>query len=157
MLYNPPTIDLSTMLSNAVPSAEAVGGAAGASSLVPRADHQHPRLTSVGPYVLDGTGKQTVMFTRTYPTTKQPGVVCTLIEQATVQPVIFVVDHWLDDVGANWVVGKPYGGCVIQGFRMIPVPQNLVSLLVTSTQTLVSPTSASGAAFSCVAIASSQP
>lgn len=156
MLFNPLTLDAS-MLASTTPATEVTGGSPGASSLVPRADHQHPRLTSVGPYVLDGTGKATVMFTRTFPTAKQPGVVCTLVEAGTSQPVIFVVDHWLDDVGATWTTGKPYGGCVIQGFRMIPVPQNLATLLLSAAQTLVSPSSASGAAFSCVAVASSQP
>lgn len=109
-----------------VPSSESTSGSAGADeSQFAQMGHSHPRLTSTTLATLAANGTATVMFTRTF--ANKPGVVMTEIDASATQPLIMVVQSFVQS-------GTTYTGCVIKGYRSQPLPsqsQLSVSSLLT--------------------------
>ncbi|WP_311269749.1 hypothetical protein [Sphingobium sp. WCS2017Hpa-17] len=162
------------------PMPEAVGGAAGIEGTkVSGAGHQHPRLTSTtGPksadptsHVIAASGLATVTFTRTFDL--PPGLVFCEVPPATgsmpAQPATFRVESWVREVMTPTPSGK-YIGCVVRGWRSQALPTlNALSLtailtaVVSGVNGIVSAltgynvfgASASGTAFTCIAVARS--
>lgn len=137
---------MSSILSDALPPAEAVAATAGATALASRDSHRHPRLTSATNETLGASGETTVTFTRTF--AAMPVLACMLIEGANNQPVMFKVKSWVQDGSLN------YTGCVIKGYRAQTVPQNLATLLLGGVFDLFNG-SAVGAQFACIALQAS--
>lgn len=107
-------------LADVPPKSEARAAAAGTLPQAPRADHQHPRLTSAQVATLDATGTQTVMFTRTFD--NEPAISIIAVENDTKSPPDFKVKQFLDDTGAAWASGKPYGGAIVYATRARALP-----------------------------------
>lgn len=146
----------------APPLSEATGAATGTTLLVPRADHQHPRLTSATSGTTAGDGRATVNFTRTF--SAQPIVMTQAVEAIDNGPVTFKVESFLDDTGAAWTSGKPYGGAIIYGYRHRALPTLnlggivLIGPLITALGILsaYSPFIAAGnVGFACIAVQAS--
>lgn len=82
--------------------------------------HKHPRLTSTTLATLAADGTSTVMFTRSF--SNKPGVVMTEIDASATQPLIMVVQSFVQ-------VGGLFTGCVVKGYRSQPLPsQNQLSV-----------------------------
>jgi len=101
-------------LADVAPLSEAKAAAAGSMNMAPRADHQHPRLTSAQIATLDNMGTQTVTFTRTFDT--EPAISIIAVENDTKSPPDFKVKTFAVD--AN---GK-YTGCTVYATRARPLP-----------------------------------
>lgn len=140
---------LRAILTNIPPVAEGVAPVPGTGTMASRDDHMHPRLSSGTIATLGSNGEVAITFTRTFLTT--PVVICTLIELADSQPVVFKVKSWTQDgQGA-------YTGCVIKGYRSTTLPAMGGVALVTGLVTLLSSLNifggtTSGAQFCCFAI-----
>ena len=127
---------LDSRISNSTPLSEATGGNPGATGLVPRADHQHPRQTSTTTQSSTANGLTTVMFTRFF--NKEPGATCMVIETAVNGPTTFTVRKWLRGDGADWVEGSDQTveanqikGCVFYAYRHRSLPTlNLSGILL---------------------------
>lgn len=145
---------LAVPFADTVPMPEVKAGSAGTAPLVPRADHQHPRLTSAQTGALDANGQQTIMFTRTF--TAEPAVSILAVENDTKSPPDFKVKQFLDDTGAAWATGKPYGGAIVYGSRARTLPTLtavLTDLLKLSGYNVTEP--AAGVKFSIIALQAS--
>jgi len=109
-----------------VPFAEKTGGAVGAdSSQFARADHQHPRMTSSTPVLLDGAGAGVATFTRSFPVAPIPSFAqIPPSDGATVTgpPCVFRVKSWIK-------TGSDFTGANIEGFMLSP-PTGLASVNV---------------------------
>lgn len=123
-LFNPVTPDIYDRLdalgvaipkpATLEPMAERVGASIGtATARFALEDHQHPRLTSTTTCVLDASGLATVPFTRTF--NQQPGVVMTEVNSSSNQPLILVVQSFVQSNGV-------YTGAIVKGFRSQPLP-----------------------------------
>lgn len=134
-------------LANVVPLAEATAAASGAGAQASRADHVHPRLTSTTVQSTDASGNATIIFTRTFPAARKPGVVLTGYDNSG-QPLSFQVTAFQTDGGGN------YTGCTIKAYRSQVIPQNLVTLLAGAVFNLFGGT-VGVSEFSCVAIMAS--
>lgn len=137
------------LISSDTPAVEMTGGAAGDMVKAQGANHSHPRLTSTTIHTISSGSTLNVTFTRTF--INKPGVFCTEIEgdtSAGAQPAVFKVNSWTQD--AN----NKYSGCTIKVWRSQTIPQNLVTLLATTTYNLFS-ASVVGTQFSCIAVARS--
>lgn len=117
------------VISSAAPKPEAKTPVAGTMNQVPRADHQHPRLSSATTGTLKAGGVDTIVFTRTFDV--KPAVTILQIEAADNQPVVFKVVSWTTTGTAG--VDLLYTGCVIKGYRSQALPQqtqlNVLALL----------------------------
>lgn len=107
-------------LADAAPLPEAKAATAGSMGEAARGDHRHQRLTSAQTATLDNAGTQTVMFTRTF--SAEPAISIIAVENDTKSPPDFKVKVFLDDTGATWAEGKPYGGCIVYGTRARALP-----------------------------------
>lgn len=138
------------------PMAEKTGGAVGGAAQFARADHQHPRLTSVTIGQL-GTGgvSPAITFTRTF--ASEPGVNLTPIAPGGTQPVMLQVESWVRSTMSPTPSGD-YIGCVVKGYRAQNLP-TLTGLLTNVVAALsgFNPNagSALGVRFSCIAVARS--
>lgn len=120
---------VTSMLGTGMPQSEAGTATPGTQDKLAREDHVHKRLTSATVHTTAANGKQTVMFTRTFDV--QPVVMCDLVEVPDNGPVTFKVESWLDDTGAAWALGKPYGGAVVYGYRTREMPTlNLAGIVL---------------------------
>lgn len=107
----------------ASPKSEMTGGAVGSAMRYALEDHQHPRLTSTTYATLDGAGKATVTFTRTF--LNKPGFSITEIDGTNTQPLVCVVESFVPNTPTG-----PYTGCVVKGYRSQALPaQQQMSLL----------------------------
>lgn len=149
-----------------IPRAEMTGGAAGTAAAVPRADHQHPRLTATATGTLAADGTASVTFTRTFEI--KPAVTVLEIDSGgNSNPVDFKVRAWKTDASGL------YTGCTIYGSRARTLPTltpmnagllTLLSAVVNATNALFAQLSgyapfeaAGGAAFSLIALQPSPP
>lgn len=139
-------VSMLDILSDEAPLSEAGAPKPGSMPKAPRVDHQHPRLTSSTAATLGSNGEVTVTFTRSFPV--QPSVICTLIEAADNQPVIFKVKSWVQDANGN------YTAAVVKGYRLTTLPASL-TLLSALISFNISGGSSAGAQFSCIALAAS--
>lgn len=133
---------VTTPLANANPLAEGLTPGAGAAGAASRMDHVHPRLTATASGVLNASGEDTIVFTRTF--TSKPGLTITYAETADNQPVVFKVKSWTTS-------GSDYTGCVIKAYRSQAIPTNLVTLLLGGVFNLFA-ASASGVEYSLIAV-----
>lgn len=143
---------LQRILTNIAPVPEGVPPIPGTGNMASRDDHQHPRLSSGTVSALGSNGEITIPFTRTFAT--MPVVICTLIEAADSQPVVFKVKSWVQD--AQGV----YTGCIIKGYRSTTLPAMGGVTLITGIVTLLSNMNifggtTAGAQFCCFAIQAS--
>ncbi len=141
------------------PMAEKTGGAVGGmANQFARADHQHPRLTSVTIGQLGAAGVSgTLTFTR--PFAAEPGVVLTPIAPGGTQPVMLQVDSWVRATMTPAPAGD-YVGCVVKGYRGQLLPTLSLGALLTAVIGALSGVnpaggSAAGVRFSCIAVARS--
>ncbi|KTR05014.1 hypothetical protein NS365_13380 [Aureimonas ureilytica] len=141
-------------LADVAPLPETGTAKPGNMTLVPRADHQHPRITSAQTGALDNAGMATMMFTRTF--TAEPAVSILAVENNTKSPPDFKVMQFLDDQQQPWVAGKLYGGAIIYGTRTRALPgvsAVLTDLLKLSGYVPTEP--AAGVRFSIIALQAS--
>jgi hypothetical protein len=115
---------------NAKPKSEMTGGAVGTQDKrFALEDHQHDRLTSTTYATLAADGRATVTFTRTF--MNKPGFSITEIDGANTQPLVCVVESFIQPGGA----GTPYTGCVVKGYRSQALPaqpqMNVLAILTT--------------------------
>lgn len=97
------------------PAAEALGGNAGTNpSKFAQEGHQHPRLTSTKYATLSADGTVTHSFSRTF--VNKPGINITETDAAGNQPLVCVVQSWVQDGNGA------YTGCVIKGYRSTILP-----------------------------------
>lgn len=143
-----PMSDAPVPLATVAPPPEGVSAAAGTMPAASRADHVHPRLSSVtGPHTLDSNGEATISFTQVFDA--QPHADGFYTELADAQPVIFKAKSWVKDGNNKFV------GVVLKGYRAQAIPTNLVTQLLGGVFNLFSPTSAAGVSFTCLAVKSS--
>lgn len=133
---------------SSAPLPEATSATAGAQTQAARGDHVHPRLTSTTVQSTAADGTATIVFTRTFPIAKKPGVVLTAYD-ANAQPITFQVTAFQTDAGVN-----NYTGCTIKAYRSQTIPQNLATLLLGAVFNLFGGT-VGVTEFSCVAIMAS--
>lgn len=123
-----PTLSLediaAALISPLDPASEATTAAAGNMMRAQGAGHQHPRLTSTTVATLANDGTATVNFTRMF--VNKPGVVMTEIDSSAAQPLVMVVQSFIQTAGF-------YSGAVIKGYRSQALPaqtqMSLASLL----------------------------
>lgn len=96
-----------------------------------------------------------MMFTRTF--TNEPAISILAVENDTRSPPDFKVQQFLDDTGAPWTTGKPYGGATIYGTRAraLPVLTALLTSVVSSLSGYVPNEPAAGVKFSIIALQAS--
>lgn len=109
-----PLVNPTLALADTMPAPEKTEPVPGSADQGARADHSHPRLSSVTIERLGADGTVTVTFTRTF--SVLPAVDCMLYEANDAQPVVFKVKTFTRDQDGN------YTGCVIQGFRSSILP-----------------------------------
>lgn len=109
-----------------VPSSEKTGGAVGSDvTQFARADHQHPRMTSSTPVLLNASGEGVATFTRPFPTAPIPSFAqIPATDGATVSgpPCVFRVKSWIK-------TGADFTGANIEGFMLSP-PTGLAAVTV---------------------------
>ncbi len=156
----PPAVipGMAVPLSSTAPSAEGVTPAAGMLFEASRGDHVHPRLTATGAGALDVTTAQaTLTFSRAF--VKQPSPVITLVEDSTMAaPVVFRVKSWIMGSGQT---ANQFVGAVIYGQRLRALPSTTAIVLLTNLLSALNLyeawVPATGASFSYLMLASSQP
>lgn len=131
-----------------LPMPEAKAAKVGTLELAPRADHQHPRLTSAQVATLDNTGTQTIVFTRTF--SSEPAISMIAVENDTKSPPDFKVKSFAIDGSGN------YTGCTVYATRARALP--VVAALLTDLLKLsgyVPTEPAAGVKFSIIALQAS--
>lgn len=128
-----PAIDMAAIkaaiLSNSVPLAEARTPTVGSMDTAPRADHQHPRLTSATNHTLDASGMATVVFTREFPT--EPAITMNGLGSGTGPVPDFRADFILTN--GKWTGATVYG----QRARSLPTIAPLSAGLLTLVSSLI--------------------
>lgn len=111
---------------NFVPFAEKTGGAVGSDpNQFARADHQHPRMASSTPVLLNASGAGVATFSRSFPTAPIPSfaeIPATDGATLTGPPCVFRVKSWIK-------TGADFTGANIEGFMLSP-PQGLAAVTV---------------------------
>lgn len=132
MPLSPPPITLS----NAMPASEATIPSPGANGEAARADHKHPRPSSVQRVTLDANGLATVTYTRSF--ASKPGVIPCAVNPNPPggRPVLV-------EIVSDVVVNGLYTGVNIKGYRSQPLPtlagvSGLLTAVITGINSLVS-------------------
>lgn len=124
-----PSVDLTTILADTSPLSESKTATAGAMNKAPRADHQHPRLTSADNYTLDANGFVTITFSRNF--TTEPAIVMNALGSGT-GPVPDFRAEFIK-TGALWTGATVYG----QRARALPTIAPLSAGLLTLLSSLI--------------------
>lgn len=120
-----PNVDLTTILADTVPLAESKTPTAGAMNKAPRADHQHPRLTSATNHTLDANGFATVTFTREFLT--EPAITMNGLGAGTSPVPDFRADFIISN--GKWTGATVYGQRTRALPTIAPLNAGLLGLL----------------------------
>jgi len=112
----PPVPD-ALVLADTLPKAETKTPTAGTMPMAPRADHQHPRLTSASNHTLGSDGFVDVIFTRTFD--QEPAIVCLALGSSDPVPDFTATPVKTGDV---WTGARIYG----ERKRALPLLTGLV-------------------------------
>lgn len=108
-----------------IPRSEGTGSVGTDAMTFARGDHQHPRITSSKPTVLDANGQGVAVFSRPFLSAPQAAFAQVPMNDGDVvtgPPCVFRVKSWIK-------TGAEFTGANIEGFMMAP-PTQLASVQV---------------------------